>query len=105
MSQLPAIDSTDAALRASPNGFSSLSSADFIRIIFAELANQDPVQPNDSSALLDQMSSIRNIDERLYASRARSMVASLFAKDSDDKRGPIVCWNSPRRSSNVPLCR
>ncbi len=66
MSQIPALNPTDTALREpSPNGFSSLSSADFIRIMFTELANQDPFQPSDSSALLDQMNSIRSIESNI----------------------------------------
>ncbi len=66
MSQIPAINPTDTALReTSPNGFSSLTSADFIRIMFTELANQDPFQPSDSSALLDQMNSIRSIESNI----------------------------------------
>jgi len=66
MSQIPALNPTDTALReTSPNGFSSLSSEDFIRIMFTELANQDPFQPSDSSALLDQMNSIRSIESNI----------------------------------------
>ncbi|TDJ54880.1 MAG: hypothetical protein E2O40_06725 [Planctomycetota bacterium] len=66
MSQIPALNPTDTALReTSPNGFSSLSSADFIRIMFTELANQDPFAPSDSSALLDQMNSIRSIESNI----------------------------------------
>ncbi|MEE8459021.1 MAG: flagellar hook capping FlgD N-terminal domain-containing protein [Phycisphaerales bacterium] len=66
MSQIPALNPTDTALReTSPNGFSSLSSADFIRIMFTELANQDPFQPSDSSALLEQMNSIRSIESNI----------------------------------------
>ncbi len=66
MSQIPAFNPTDTALReTSPNGFSSLSSADFIRIMFTELANQDPFQHSDSSALLDQMNSIRSIESNI----------------------------------------
>jgi len=66
MSQIPAIDPTDAALRSTASsGFSSMSSADFIRIMFTELANQDPFQPSDSSALLEQMNSIRSIESNI----------------------------------------
>ncbi len=65
MSQIPALDSTDTALRTATTGFSSMSSADFIRIMFTELANQDPFQPSDSSALLDQMNSIRSIESNI----------------------------------------
>jgi flagellar basal-body rod modification protein FlgD len=66
MSQIPAIDPTDAALRSTASsGFSSMSSADFIRIMFTELANQDPFAPSDSSALLEQMNSIRSIESNI----------------------------------------
>ena len=44
------------------NGFASLSSTEFIRVLTTELQNQDPFQPNDSAALLEQLSSIRNIE-------------------------------------------
>jgi flagellar basal-body rod modification protein FlgD len=66
MSQIGAFDPTDAALRSPPtNGFGDLKSEDFIRVIFTELANQDPFQPNDSSALLEQLNSIRSIETDL----------------------------------------
>ncbi len=44
------------------NRFGELNSEDFLRIIFTELSNQDPLQPNDTSALLDQLNSIRSIE-------------------------------------------
>ena len=65
MTAIPTPGLNDAVQRDQPSGFSSLSSEDFIKIIFTELANQDPFQPNDSSALLEQMSSIRNIESDL----------------------------------------
>src|SRR5262245_46924444 len=67
MSQLSAINPTDAALQSSrvPSQFSSMSTEDFIKIIFTELSNQDPFQPNDSAALLQQLNSIRSIESDL----------------------------------------
>jgi len=47
------------------NGFSDLTSDDFIRIMFAELTNQDPFEPADSKAMLDQLSSLRSIQSDL----------------------------------------
>jgi flagellar basal-body rod modification protein FlgD len=44
------------------NAFSTLSSEEFVRIMFSELANQDPLKPNDSSQVLEQMSQIRSIE-------------------------------------------
>jgi len=44
-----------------PNAFSALNSEQFVKIMFTELSNQDPLKPNDSSAILQQMSSLRSI--------------------------------------------
>jgi flagellar basal-body rod modification protein FlgD len=63
MSQFNSINPLDpSAQRAPVNGFNALRSEDFIRIIFTELSNQDPFQPSDSSALLEQLNSIRSIE-------------------------------------------
>jgi flagellar basal-body rod modification protein FlgD len=45
----------------SSNAFSSLTSEEFVKIMFTELSRQDPLQPNDSKAMLEQLSSLRNI--------------------------------------------
>jgi flagellar basal-body rod modification protein FlgD len=67
MSQISAFSPVDDALRtAGSNRFSELRSEDFIKIIFTELANQDPLEPSDSSALLDQLNSIRSIESDIH---------------------------------------
>ena len=48
--------------RQNASRFNELASEDFIQIIFTELTNQDPLAPNDTSALLDQLNSIRSIE-------------------------------------------
>lgn len=47
------------------NGFADLSSDEFLSIILAELSNQDPLAPNDTAAILEQLSSIRNIESQV----------------------------------------
>jgi flagellar basal-body rod modification protein FlgD len=47
------------------NRMSDLSSEQFIQILITELQNQDPFNPNDTSALLEQISSIRNIESQM----------------------------------------
>jgi flagellar basal-body rod modification protein FlgD len=44
------------------SGFGGMDSEEFVKIIFTELQNQDPFSPNDSSALLEQLNSIRSIE-------------------------------------------
>ncbi len=48
-----------------PNRFSDMSSEDFIRVMFTELQNQDPLNPQDSNAMLDQISNLRNIESQI----------------------------------------
>jgi flagellar basal-body rod modification protein FlgD len=68
MSQISSAASIDTAVNARagmPSRFSEMDSEDFIRIIFTELTNQDPLQPNDTGALLEQLNSIRSIESDL----------------------------------------
>jgi len=46
------------------NAYSNLSSGEFLKIILAELSNQDPLAPNDTTAILEQLSSLRNIESQ-----------------------------------------
>ena len=63
MSQISALNAADQGLRSTgPSQFSKMTTEDFIRIIFTELSHQDPFQPNDSKALLEQLNSIRSIE-------------------------------------------
>lgn len=45
--------------------FGELSSEEFIQVMITELSNQDPLDPQDSSKLLEQFSSLRNIESQL----------------------------------------
>ncbi|HVU64285.1 MAG TPA: flagellar hook capping FlgD N-terminal domain-containing protein [Phycisphaerales bacterium] len=45
--------------------FGELTSEDFVKIMFTELQNQDPLKPNDSNTLLQQFSSLRSIEADL----------------------------------------
>jgi flagellar hook assembly protein FlgD len=62
---MSALNSTPAApLAPQPikNRFNEMSSEEFMKIIFTELQQQDPFSPNDSSARLEQLNSIRSIE-------------------------------------------
>ena len=49
-----------------------------MKIIFSELGHQDPLQPNDSKALLEQLSSLRNIQSSMDLSTS---MGSLVAQN------------------------
>jgi hypothetical protein len=72
---------------STPNAFSELSSEEFIRIIFTELQNQDPLQPNDSAALLDQMSSLRSIQSDIELS---NKIESLVTQNQLSSAGNLI---------------
>jgi flagellar basal-body rod modification protein FlgD len=44
------------------SAYSELSSEEFMKILFTEMSNQDPFEPNDSAAMLEQLNSIRSIE-------------------------------------------
>jgi len=44
------------------SAFGDISSAQFTELILSELSNQDPLEPNDTGALIEQLSSIRSIE-------------------------------------------
>lgn len=64
------------ASASSRSRFSEMSSEDFIRVMFTELSNQDPFQPNDSAALLQQLSSIRSIESDAQLTKQLKAIVS-----------------------------
>ena len=62
MSQISASTFAPPAPPALKSRFNEMSSEEFMKIIFTELQQQDPFSPNDSSALLEQLNSIRSIE-------------------------------------------
>jgi flagellar basal-body rod modification protein FlgD len=74
---MSAISSLAGGFSAPPNNaFSDLTSEEFVKIIFTELTKQDPLQPNDSKALLDQISSLRQIQSSMDLSNKISTLVS-----------------------------
>jgi flagellar basal-body rod modification protein FlgD len=85
-----AASSAGRLAKSEPTGFAALNSAEFIRVLMSELSNQDPFKPQDSSALLEQLSSLRNIEsqlglqksmESLVLQNSLSSASGLIGKD------------------------
>jgi flagellar basal-body rod modification protein FlgD len=53
---------------SSSDAFGAMSSQEFLEIIFTELQAQDPLQPNDTGALLEQLGTIRAIESDIALS-------------------------------------
>ncbi len=56
---------SNSVAAATGTGFGDLTSAEFVKIMMSELTNQDPFEPQDSGAMLEQLSSLRNIESQM----------------------------------------
>ncbi len=72
---------TESVVREPSRGFAEVSSEDFMSMILSELTNQDPMEPNDTEALLNQISTLRNIesDEKMLDSLEGMVDSNEFA--------------------------
>jgi len=83
MSAIPGLGSTSNPTN-SADAFNALTSGQFLQIIFTELTNQDPLAPNDTQSMLNQLSTLRSIesDTQMVSSLARLVRQSEFAAAS-----------------------
>jgi flagellar basal-body rod modification protein FlgD len=65
MSTIAATSGLSTVQNPAKNAFAELTSEQFVKIMFTELSNQDPMKPNDSNAMLQQMASLRSIQSDL----------------------------------------
>lgn len=75
MSAIAGFSTSNSFSTTNSNAFSELTSGQFLQIIFTELANQDPFEPNDSQAMLQQLATIRSIEsDTQLSARLNSLV-------------------------------
>lgn len=72
---------------SSSHGYSALGSEDFIKVMFAELSRQDPLQPNDTSKLLEQIGTIRAIESDLSLQKN---LTSLIRQNEVSNAGGLI---------------
>ena len=65
MSAIGSFGGLTSQSQASGDAFSEITSSEFIQIIFTELQSQDPLEPQDTQAILDQLGSIREIESNI----------------------------------------
>lgn len=114
------VDSIGGSRTTSTNagkGFSELSSEEFTKIVLTELQNQDPLAPNDTNALLTQLSTIRNIQSSTdltnslkklvsgdeFASAAGLMGKTVGGLDTSNQRVTGVVKSVSRTSEGTVL--
>lgn len=85
------IAATGANAGASSSKFADLSTDEFVKILLTELQNQDPLNPQDTQALLEQISSIRNIESQVgLSSRLESLVTQNQVATAGNLIGKLV---------------
>ncbi len=62
MSAIGSVGGGSGGAASSTDAFAAMKSEDFIKVMFTELTNQDPLAPNESKDLLEQISTIRAIE-------------------------------------------
>ncbi|MBL8761217.1 MAG: hypothetical protein JNL50_07935 [Phycisphaerae bacterium] len=70
--------------------FSGMSSDDFMKIVLSELSKQDPLKPNDTNALIEQISQIRSIQSDIDLS---STLKSLVKEDQFSSAAGLIGVN------------
>ena len=102
--QPASLSSVSRQPESSQDGFGQLNTSEFMDIIFSELQNQDPLAPNDTQALLEQLSSIQSIQsdidlaDRMEAiasqgqlTEASSMIG-MFVSGLDETNERVLDW-------------
>lgn len=85
---MSAITNNSAVRTDAPkDGFSTLGSDEFIKVMFAELSRQDPLQPNDTSKLLEQLGQIRSIESDLAL---QNSLQSLIRQNEISSAGGLI---------------
>ncbi|MFH1419581.1 MAG: flagellar hook capping FlgD N-terminal domain-containing protein [Planctomycetota bacterium] len=64
-----------SAEKATTRGFNDLSSEDFFQLLIAELQSQDPMNPTDNQQLLQQLSSMRQMEDSAALNKTLELLA------------------------------
>lgn len=81
------LNATQQAQRGENNRFGELNSDEFVKILITELTNQDPFEPNDSAAILEQLSSLRTIESQ---TALQDKLESLVLQNSIAQAGALI---------------
>ncbi len=88
---LDSVVNNQESTAASSTAFGEISTEEFVNILVAELTNQDPFEPNDSAAILEQLSSLRNIESDLSMQQSiESLVQQNALSSASSFIGQVV---------------
>ncbi len=79
--------SSNTPTTASNSGLSAMTSDDFLKVMLTELQHQDPTKPTDTNAILEQMSSLRNIQSQVDL---QSQLSALVLQNQAATAGNLI---------------
>jgi flagellar basal-body rod modification protein FlgD len=80
-------NSAAASQKTARNGFADISSEQFVKILITELTNQDPLAPNDTQQVLEQLSSLRNIESQM---QLQKQLEALVTQNGVAQAGALI---------------
>jgi len=87
----PVVDIVDS----DKTGFAGLGSDDFMKLLLAQLQNQDPSEPTSNAELLNQLSSMRSLSSSIELGETlKEITASQQLSDSAQFLGAFVTGNN-----------
>ncbi|MCC7145077.1 MAG: hypothetical protein IT443_01380 [Phycisphaeraceae bacterium] len=86
-----AVGSSSGSVTNKISGFGNISSDQFVKILVTELRQQDPFNPQDSSKLLEQLSSLRNVESQMLL---QDKLTELVDTNKDSQTSLIDKLNS-----------
>ncbi|MEX0776172.1 MAG: flagellar hook capping FlgD N-terminal domain-containing protein [Phycisphaeraceae bacterium] len=81
------ITGASSAAGTSRGSFANLTTDDFLKVMLSELSHQDPLQPQDSAKLMEQFSSLRNIESQL---QLQDQLSSLVLQNQIATAGGMI---------------
>ena len=116
MSAIDSLTGLNSNSQASGDAFSEITSGEFLNIILTELQTQDPLEPQDTQAILNQLGSLREIEsgialqenlEQLVQQNelaaASSLIGNLVSGVSTDNQFVFVLVISVTNTPDGPL--
>ncbi len=82
-----AVSRTPQVQTGESNPFAEVTSEEWLGIILEELSNQDPFEPNDTSATLEQLNSLRSIESDISL---QDQLQSLVLQNSIGQAGALI---------------
>lgn len=83
------------------SGFGQMSTEKFVGVLIEELRQQDPFNPQDSTALLEQLSSLRNIESQMdLQDQLRTLVLQNQVSAAGGMIGKVI---QGRDTNNDPV--